>query len=281
MTRIVLLLALFAGPALAQDPPAWTRPTAPFRVVGPIHYVGTEGLAAYLIETSRGLILIDGTMEENVPAIERSIAALGFRLKDVKLLLNSHAHFDHAAGLAKLKADSGAALLASPRDRPALESGRPIGETSYGEVRFPAVKVDRVLADGRPVRLGDVTLIPTFTPGHTTGCTTWSMKIRDGGRLLDVVFPCSITVAGNRLVGNRGYPGIVANFHASFRKLARMHADVVLPAHPEAADMLGRKARRDAGDRDAMLMPGLLPKLVRDAEAAFEVALAKEQAASR
>lgn len=281
MKRIAPLLALLATPALAKDPPAWTRPTAPFRIVGPIHYVGTEGLAAYLIETSRGLILIDGTMEDNVPAIERNIAALGFRLKDVKLLLNSHAHFDHAAGLVKLKAASGAKLLASPRDRPALESGRPIGETSYGEIRFPAVRVDRALTDGRPVRLGEVTLTPTFTPGHTTGCTTWSMKVRDGGRPLDVVFPCSITVAGNRLVGNRGYPGIVGDFRASFRKLATMHADVVLPAHPEAADILGRKARRDAGERDAMLMPGLLQKMVRDAETAFEATLAKEQAAPR
>lgn len=281
MKRIALLFALLATPALAEDPPAWTRPTAPFRIVGPIHYVGTEGLAAYLIETSRGLILIDGTMEDNVPAIERNIAALGFKLKDVKLLLNSHAHFDHAAGLANLKAASGATLLASPRDRPALESGRPIGETSYGEIRFPAVRVDRALTDGRPVRLGEVTLIPTFTPGHTTGCTTWSMKVRDGGRPLDVVFPCSITVAGNRLVGNRGYPGIVGDFRASFRKLATMHADVVLPAHPEAADILGRKARRDAGERDAMLMPGLLQKMVRDAETAFEATLVKERAASR
>jgi metallo-beta-lactamase class B len=250
--------------------PEWTRPTPPFHVVGPIYYVGTEGIAAYLIKTREGLILLDGGLEESVPTIENDIAALGFRLTDVKLMLATHAHFDHVAGLAALKHDTGASLAASPGDRPALESGTPPSEISYGVIRFPPVKVDRVLADGRPVRLGGVAMTPVFTPGHTPGCTSWTMRVSDRGRMLNVVFPCSMTVAGNRLIGNQGYPGIVADFRRTFARMRKLDADVVLPAHPELADVLGRARRRDAGDSTAFLAPDLLPRLVDRSEAAFE-----------
>lgn len=283
MKTILASLAglLMAGPAAAAlDPPAWTQPTPPFRIVGNIYYVGSKGLAAYLIVTRRGLILLDGTMAENVPRIEANIATLGFRLKDVRLLLNSHAHFDHAAGLARLKRDSGAALLASAGDRAALETGKPPSITSYGLVTFPPVKVDRVLSDGKPVTLGEVALTPVVTPGHTPGCTTWTMRTVDAGRSLRVVFPCSLTVAGNRLVGNGGYPGIVADFRRTFPRVAALPADIVLPAHPEGADVLGRHERQAAGDRDAFLAPGLLAKLATEAAAAFETELARQQAGS-
>ena len=264
------------------DPPAWTEPTAPFRIVGNVYYVGTRGLAAYLIRASDGrMVLIDGTMEENAPAIERSIAALGFRLSDVKLLLNSHAHFDHAAGLARLQRDTGARLLASAGDAPALRTGVPPSEVSYGVVRFPLVRVDGTLTDGRPVRLGDVALVPAITPGHTPGCTTWSTTAVERGRTLRVLFPCSLTVAGNRLVGNPGYPGIVADFRRSFARMAAMDADAVLPAHPELTDVLGRAERAKAGDAGAWSMPGTIPAMVASARTAFDAALAKEQAARR
>ena len=265
----------------AQVPPAWTRPTAPFHVVGPVHYVGTEGLAAYLIKTRDGAILIDGTMAENVPAIERNIVASGVRLRDVKVMLLSHAHFDHAAGLAGLKRATGARLTAGAADRTALESGIPPGETSYGVIAFPAVKVDRAIRDGGTVTLGGVTLTARATPGHTPGCTSWTMRVVERGRPLDVLFPCSIGVAGNRLVGNRRYPGIVADFRASFAKLGAMRADVVLPFHPEQGDVFGRKARRDAGDADAFVDPGLLDRLVAEARAAFAADLARQTAATR
>jgi glyoxylase-like metal-dependent hydrolase (beta-lactamase superfamily II) len=279
MTRLLALLALLvAAPSSAQlDPPAWTRPIAPFHVVGPIWYVGTEGLAAYLIKTRAGAILLDGTMAENVPAIERNIAALGVPIRQVKLLLNSHAHFDHAAGLAKLKADSGARLAAGVGDREALDTGVPPGEVSYGVIRFPAVHVDRAVRDGEQVRLGGVTLTAHATPGHTPGNTSWSMQLTDGGKTLEVVFPGSLTVAGNRLVGNRRYPGIVADFRRSFAMVAALPADVVLPAHPEGADVIGRRAA--AGDAQAFVAPGLLEKLTAEASVAFEAELATQQAA--
>ena len=282
LPRLLSALALlFAASASAQlDPPAWTRPIAPFHVVGPIWYVGTEGLAAYLIKTRSGAILLDGTMAENVPAIERNIAAVGVRLRDVKLLLNSHAHFDHAAGLAKLKADSGARLAAGIGDRDALDTGVPPGETSYGVIRFPAVHVDRAVRDGERVRLGEVTLTAHATPGHTPGNTSWSMRLVEGGRPLDVVFAGSLTVAGNRLIGNARYPGIVADFRRSFAAMAKLPADVVLPAHPEGADVIGRGRRAAAGDAQAFVAPGLLARMTADAKVAFEAELVRQQAAA-
>lgn len=279
--RFLLLAALaLAVPASAQlDPPAWTRPTAPFHVVGPIWYVGTEGLAAYLIKTRSGAILIDGTLAENVPAIERNIVAVGMRLSEVRVLLNSHAHFDHAAGLARLKADSGARLIAGAGDRAALETGVPPGEVSYGVIPFPPVRVDRAVRDGERVTLGGVTLVAHATPGHTPGNTSWSMRVVDGGRALDVVFAGSLTVAGNRLVGNRRYPGIVADFRRSFAAVAALPADVVLPAHPEGADVLGRGRRAGAGEAGAFLAPGLLARMAREAGVAFEGELRRQRAA--
>ena len=276
-----LALLALAAPAGAQlDPPAWTRPIAPFHVVGPIWYVGSEGLAAYLIKTRDGAILLDGTMAENVPAIERNIVSVGVPLRRVRVLLNSHAHFDHAAGLAKLKADTGARLVAGAGDADALNTGTPPGEVSYGVIRFPAVRVDRAVRDGEQVRLGGVTLTAHATPGHTPGNTSWSMRVTEGGRTLDVVFAGSLTVAGNRLVGNARYPGIVADFRRSFAMVAALPADVVLPFHPEGADVIGRGKRAAAGEAGAFLAPGLLARTATEAQAAFDKELTRQTAAA-
>ena len=270
-------ILLSCGAAGRTDPPSWSAPARPFRIVGPIYYVGSEGLAAYLFASSKGLILLDGTLERNVPIIERNIAALGFRLGDVKILLNSHAHFDHAGGLARLKRDTGARLLASAGDRRALEAGRPRGETDYGVVTFPPVQVDGELVDGRAVRLGDLALTPILTPGHTPGCTTFTLAVQQHGRRLRVVFPCSITVAGNKLTGNREYPGIVADFRRTFEKLRTLRADVVLTAHPDIVDVEGREKRQIDGERDAFVMPGMLSRIVAKAELEFGTELARQQ----
>ena len=277
-----LALALAATPALAaNDPPSWTQPTEPFQITDNIYYVGAKGLAAYLIRTSDGLILIDGTMAENVPFIERNIAALGFRLQDIRILLASHAHFDHAAGLAQLQRDSGARFLSSPGDARAYGTGVPPSKVSYGVVTFSKVRVDGRLREGRAVTLGGVSLTPLFTPGHTAGCTTWTMTSPDAGTTRRVVFPCSMTVAGNQLVGNPGYKGIVADFRRTFPRMAKLPADIVLPGHPEGADVLGRGQRRAGGDKDAFVAPGLLARMTAEAQQAFETELAKQQAAAR
>ena len=278
----LLAMAIALAPAsvvMADGPPAaWTAPHKPFHVVGPIDYVGTEGIAVYLIHTKAGLILLDSGPAGAVPVVERNIAALGYHLRDVKIILATHAHWDHVAGVAALKRNTGARLLASVGDRGALESGRPPSEYLDGETStFPPVKVDATLTDGKPVRLGEVAMTPVLTPGHTPGCTSWTMQVRENGRPLTVIFPCSITVAGNKLIGNTGYPGIVADFRASFARLGKLKADVMLPAHPEFADVLGRAKRRDAGDTIAFVAPQALGQLVATSKVAFEQELKRQE----
>lgn len=266
------------GQVAMADNAEWSQPTQPFHVVANIYYVGTKGLSAYLITSGKQAILLDGTLKSTASLVEDNIAALGFKLSDVKIIVTSHAHYDHVAGVAQIKRDSGAKLHAIAADRWALENGLHDGETTCRRGTFPPVKVDHVLADGDVVRLGDVSLKATLTPGHTPGCTTWSTSATEAGRALKVVFPCSVTVAGNKLFGNKRYPGIVADFKTSFDRLAAMKADVVLPAHPEFADVLGRAKRRDAGEADAFVDPDLLGQIVERSRAAFKKELARQKA---
>lgn len=257
MLRWKVVCAAFATPAFAQlDPPAWTLAQPAFQVTPGIWYVGSEGLAAYLVKTAAGAILIDGTMRANVPGIERNIAAAGVKLRDVKYILVSHAHFDHADGVAALARDTGARVLAGQADVPAMRTGIPPGETNYGVIKFPAVPATRGLTDGQRISLGGITLTAITTPGHTPGCTSYRMT--SAGRR--VLFPCSLSVAGNRLVGNRRYPRIVTDFRYSFDRLARERADIVLPFHPEGADLIGRQKRGEG-----FVQPGLIATIVANA----------------
>lgn len=262
-----------AAAAPATDPVTWTQPNPPLRIAGNIYYVGTKGLAAYLIVTSKGLILLDATMEQNVPGIEANIKALGYKLSEVKILLNSHAHFDHAGGLAMMKRDTGALLDAMDGDVWALENGKHFGDQNYVGA-FAPVKVDRILKDGDKVVLGGVTMTALKTGGHTRGCTTWLTTVKLDSGIRKVVFPCSLSVAGNKLFGNKTYPGIVADYRASFKRMAAIKADFVLPAHPELAGVLTRQGK----DR---ITPDLLPKLVAEAQAAFEIELRRQQAIAK
>lgn len=271
---LALAAMVAAGPVLAADPPEWSTPTEPFRIADNLYYVGTKGLSAYLIVSRDGAILLDGTLEQNAALIERSIRRVGVPLNRVKLIVSNHAHNDHVGAIARIKRDTGARFLASAGDRWALEHGTGQSDVTYRPTRYPAIQVDRVIGDGEVVRLGEVALTAHLTPGHTPGCTSWSMVARDGGKLRRVLFPCSITVAGNKLIGNRGYPGIVGDFRRTFAKLATMRADIVLPAHPEFADVIARGARRRAGRVDAFVDPGLLPRMVAEQRAAFEAELA-------
>lgn len=263
--------------AIAAPPAIWSQPAKPFRITDNIYYVGTRGLASYLLVSEGQAILLDGTLAENAGLIEDNIKALGFNLEDVKIILNSHAHYDHAAGTAQLKRDTGATFMAMEQDRPALESGTPEGDTNYGIIRFPAVKVDKVLHDGDVIALGDLHMTATLTPGHTKGCTTWSLKDTDKGTERQVIFPCSISVAGNALVSNKGYPDIVKDFRISFERLGAMEADIVLPSHPQVTGVFERKTRLDAGDKAAFVEPGLLQKIVERSQAAFEKELKAKQ----
>ncbi|KRG69937.1 hypothetical protein ABB27_05340 [Stenotrophomonas terrae] len=277
----VLALGMAAASASAGAPPEWTAATAPFHVVDNVYYVGTEGLAAYLIVSPQGAILLDAPLASNAEQIERNIESLGVPLRDVRLLISSHAHADHVGAMAALKRDSGARYLASAGDRWALENGRNQGDNNYGVMPFAPIKVDEVVADGQKIRLGEVELTAHLTPGHSPGCTSWSMTVNDRGSARELMFLCSLTVAGNTLIGNRSYPAIADDFRASFAKLAAMHADIVLTGHPGTADVLERQARREDGDADAFVDAGLLSRLVSTSKADFEAALSEASAAEQ
>ncbi|BCH23284.1 CAU/MBL1b family subclass B3 metallo-beta-lactamase [Mesorhizobium sp. L-8-3] len=274
---LTLLVGIrLASLAAAEEFPAeWTEPTRPFRIVGDIYYVGTKGLAAYLIRSGGEAVLIDGTMPENAALVEANVEALGMPLGDVDILLLSHAHIDHAGALAELKRHSGAALYASEGDRWALENGKHDGDSAYSFLTFPPVTVDHALKDGEVVTVGSLELTATLTPGHTKGCTTWSVPVIENGETLRVVFPCSLSVAGNVLAGNMTYPTIAADYRRSFGTVGAMEADVVLPSHPGLGGVLQRAARRDAGDPRAFVDRALLKRIVDDARAAFEKELSK------
>ena len=264
--------------ASAYDNPAWTEAQAPFHIVGDVYYVGSKGLAAYLITSPQGHVLIDGTVAENAPMIEANIRRLGFRLQDVKVLLNSHAHSDHAGGLAQLKQDTGAELWSSPGDRWALEHGRSRGDNTAGLLAWPPVKVDRSLHDGEIIRLGSMALSTVFTPGHTPGCTSWTLETPEHGQTYHVIFPCSLSVAGNVLVGNKAYPGIAKDYRQTLDRLQDFNgAEVVLTAHPEVADVLGRHEAQLLGDPDSWSDSGQLGAILSDAEAELDAASGKPQ----
>jgi metallo-beta-lactamase class B len=266
-----------AGCASAAQPPAWTQPVRAFRIAPRVYYVGSRGLSAYLITSRGGAILIDGTLEENASLVEHNIESVGVPLKSVKWIVSDHAHSDHVGALARIKTDTGASFAASAGDQVALEYGAPRGDTDYDQTdfRFPPIKVDRVIRDGQSVAVGDAVLTAHLTPGHTPGCTSWTTTVGDGDRRLRVLFLCSVTVAGNRLVGNRAYPSIVADYENTFAKLSRMKADIVLTSHPEVADVLGREARLEAGDRRAFIDPRALRAIVARSKEDFEAALAE------
>jgi len=266
-------VGLCAAAPSFEVPPAWTQPTAPFHVVGPIWYVGSAGLSSYLIKTRDGALLIDGTMAENVPGILHNLAALGVRPRQVRMLLVTHAHFDHVAGDAAMVAATGAKVVAGARDVPALESGVAPGEVDYEPIDFPPVRVSRAMRDGDTLRFGGLTLHAVSTPGHTPGCTSWTMRLADRGRPLNVVFACSLTTGRNILVGNRRYPQIVDDYRRSFARVAALPADVVLPSHPEIADVMAHK-------RDGQwVQPGLLKRIAERAAHDFEAELARQQKA--
>ncbi|MFN3858376.1 MAG: subclass B3 metallo-beta-lactamase [Caulobacter sp.] len=269
--------ALFATTASAQFPASWTRPAAPFKVVGNIHYVGSEGLSAWLITTAKGHILIDGGMPENAAIIEANIRALGFKPTDVELILNSHAHIDHAGGLAALKKSTGGILLASAGDKWALENGKYPGSEQDASLNFPPVKVDQVVGDGQTVSLGGVTMTANLTPGHSKGCTSWTTSVKEGSATYRVIFFCSATVAANRLAPNPQYPGIVEDYQKTFVKLGRMKADVFLAPHPEQMDMARKRAAMGPGKPNPFVDPTELGRVTVALDTDFKAQLARQR----
>jgi metallo-beta-lactamase class B len=264
-----LLLPVAAG---AQANPDWHRAIPGFKIAGNLYYVGTADLAVYLIATPQGHILINGNFKQDVPAIRQSIEGLGFRYADTKLLLISHAHGDHDEGIGLLKSDTGARLMVMDADVAAVES------TAPGR---PGAKVDRILHDRDTVELGGSTLTARLTPGHTPGCTTWTMQVAEGGRTLNAVIVGSPNVnAGYVLVNNRNYPQIAGDYVRTFALLKTTPADLFLGAHG-AYFNLKDKLPKMGGAVNPFIDPAGYRAYVAEREQAFEKELTKQRSEAR
>jgi metallo-beta-lactamase class B len=283
MTRLVpiafaLCLALQSNKSFPAD---WTTPVAPFKVIGNVYYVGTEDLASYLITTAAGSILIETGVDQNVELVAKNIATLGFKVTDVKYLLTTQAHFDHVGGHARMKQLTGAQVIVSEGDAAVVEGGGR-GDYHFGpDFYFTPVHVDRRIQDGDTVRLGGTVLTAHLTPGHTKGCTTWTLDLRDAdGKTVHVVFAGSTTVnEGVKLVDNASYPRIADDFRHAFAVLNQLPCDVFLPAH---ASMLGdfpdrAAAARHGGSPNPFVDPGALRTFLRSSQQAFEMKLAAQK----
>ena len=283
LIRLTMMGLSLAVSAIAQSAPDWTEPFPPHRVAGNVYYVGSKGLASYLITTSEGSILINSSLESSVPLIRESVEKLGFRFNDIKILLISHAHWDHSAGSAQFKKLTGAKYMVMEEDVGVVESG---GKTDfqYGETPgslFPPTKVDRVLHDGDLVKLGDTVLTAHLTPGHTKGCTTWTLKAAENGKTYDVVIVGSPNVnPGYKLVNNAKYPQIASDYERTFRVLRSLPCDIFLGAHGNYYGMEAKFAKMKAGDRAAFVDPDGYKNYVSDREQTFRAELRKQTKAA-
>lgn len=296
LTLAALGLAL-AGGAIAhkaEPPPAqfkcssckeWNAPQKPFNLYGNTWYVGTGELSALLISSSKGHILLDGALPQSAAIIEKNIKALGFRMKDVKLILNSHAHFDHAGGIAALQRSSGAAVVASAHGARVLADGV-IGkdDPQYDPAQDPRIeKVAKVkaVADGEKVTLGGLSVTAHMTPGHTPGSTTWSWSSCEKGRCLDMVYADSLTPVssdGFRYSGSASSPDLSASFRDSIAKVAALKCDVVVSTHPGFTGIKDKLAARSAAT-NPFIDPEGCRSYAAGASKRLEERLAKEKAA--
>ncbi len=287
---VLWVLVGCAGVGWAAVDPTWTEEVAPFRIAGNLYYVGSRELASYLVVTPAGNVLIDSNLEQSVPQIKRSVERLGFRFTDVKVLLISHAHFDHAAGSTAVVRLTGAKYDVMDADVRTVETGG-AADPLYGRggTHYPPVKVDRVLHDGDEVRMGGTVLVAHKTPGHTPGCTTWTMRVADGGVMRDAVIVGSWSVLSEmRLVaGLRGpggqrlpttYPGIAEDFALGFRVLEGLPCDIFLGAHGSYFGMVEKLARARAGAKEVWVDPAGYRAAVAKRKGVFERELRRQEA---
>ena len=267
------------APLLMALNPSWTNPFPPHPIAGNLYYVGSEDLASYLIVTPKGNILINSSLQASVPLIRSSIRQLGFKFSDTKILLISHAHYDHCGGSAKVKRLTGAKYFVMDADVPVVESGGK-ADFNYGAdptMQFPPTKVDRVLHDGDTVRLGGVVLTAHKTPGHTKGTTTWTMDELQGGKTLHVVIVGSPNVnPGYKLVNNQAYPQIAEDYRHGFQVLKTLPCDIFLGAHGSYYGMVQKYPRMKNGEKDVFVDPNGYKSYIAEREQAFEAELARQ-----
>jgi metallo-beta-lactamase class B len=277
----ILVALVLAGGAFAQASPDWTEPFPPFHIAGNLYYVGSKGLANYLITTPQGNILINSDLEANVPMIKASIEKLGFKFSDTKILLISHAHWDHDAGSAAIKEATGATYMVMDADVPVVESGGK-ADFQYGSADlYRPTKVDRVLHDGDEVKLGGTVLTAHLTPGHTKGCTTWTMRVTEDGKTYNVVIIGSPNVnAGYKLVNNDAYPQIAEDYERMWRVLKSLPCDIFLGAHGDYFGLGEKYPRLKKGTTNPFIDPEGYRKYVAQKEQDFQTELAKQKAAA-
>jgi len=275
-------LGLAASAFAQQADPDWTAPFPPFHIAGNLYYVGSKGLANYLITTPDGNILINSDFEANVPMIKSSIEKLGFKFSDTKILLISHAHNDHDSGSAMIKRETGAKYMVMDADVSVVESG---GKTDFqygASTRYPPAKVDRILHDGDEVQLGGTVLVAHLTPGHTKGCTTWTMQVTEGGKTYNVVIIGSPNInPGYKLVNNAAYPEIAEDYERTWRVLKSLPCDIFLGAHGDYFGLQDKYARMKPGGANPFIDPDGYKEYVAQKEQDFNAELAKQQAAAR
>lgn len=274
----LVCVALAAATTLAQQTD--NEPVPPFKIAGNLYYVGASDISSYLIATPAGHVVIDAGYESTVPIIEANIRTLGFKVEDVRILLNTQAHYDHAAGFAALKKDTGAQLMVAGADADVIERGG-MHDFSFGDAHpFPAAHVDRRLKDGDTVTLGKFTLQAHVTPGHTKGCTTWAFSVTENNRELHVVDMCGLTVLDTtRLVGNAAYPEIVADYERTIPAMRKLPVDIFLGAHPSYYGGAEKAARLKAnpGGPNPFIDPDGYRAYIETGEKRFRERLAKER----
>jgi metallo-beta-lactamase class B len=270
------LCLVLAAQLVAQAAPPDADAFPPHRIADHLYYVGSKSLASYLITTSKGHILINSSFERTVPLIRKSIEQLGFKFQDVKILLASHAHDDHVQGHALVRQLTGAQVYVMRGDDRVIASG---GQGQYFyDTHWKPCPVDKVLEDGDKVVLGEATLVAHRTPGHTRGCTTWTMRARDGGKTHEVVVVGSPNVnKGYRLVDNKDYPEIAADFEKTFRILESLPCDIFLGAHGNYYGMEAKVARLQHGEKNPFVDPEGYKAYVADRENAFRTTLQEQK----
>ncbi len=259
---LAIFFGVLANSAFAKctNCAVWNQPHAPLRIYGNTYFVGVNGLSSILITSDQGHILIDGALPESAPQIEANIAKLGFRIEDVKLILNSHAHFDHAGGIAALQRRSHATVAASAWSARVLEAGRsgPSDPQAGILLSYPAAHKVRLVKDAETLKVGDIAVSANFTPGHTPGGTTWTWQSCEQTRCLNMVYADSINAVSDddfRYSGSPRYPKAAADMWGSLERLAALRCDILLTPHPDVSDMWGREKKRDGGAADAFIEP--------------------------
>ena len=273
-------------PSVCDDCATWNEPRTPFRIFGNTYYVGPAGVSSVLIVSNAGLVLVDGALPQSAPLIDASIRALGFQTEAIKLIVNGHAHYDHAGGISALQRFSGATVAAGEAGARALRAGRPTPDdpqAAFPNSAFPPVANVRSVRDGDVLRVGDVAITAHLTPGHTPGSVTWTWRSCEGSRCLDVVYADSISAVSAPGFRFTAHPSLIDTFRASIAKLAQLPCDIAIGAHPFVIDLDGKLKQRAAhpDGPNPFIDPGACRALAADMTKGLDARIAEERKTGR